>query len=274
MGHGRIRRIRRGVTRWWARRRSIALETLRRWVWAPRPVPLKFDGCRIWLLATSDVERRYRVRNPDKEPWTMDWLQSSVQPGEVLYDIGANVGVFSLIGAVSRGARVVAFEPGFANYARLCENIQLNDCGRLVTPLPWLLADREGMRAFTYRSVEPGQSRHEMSDEAPAQSGAVSEAVIQTMPAIALDTAVERFGLPAPHHIKLDVDGAEALVLAGAVATLSGRQLRSVLVEATATTGDQVTALLGEAGLRLVKTAVRDKAGAPWYGVFERPAAT
>jgi FkbM family methyltransferase len=39
-----------------------------------------------------------------------------------------------LIGALGRGARVVAFEPAFANYARLCENIQLNDCAGLVTP--------------------------------------------------------------------------------------------------------------------------------------------
>lgn len=247
----------------------MALETLRRWVWAPRPVPLKFDECRIWLMATSDAERRYRVRNPAKEPWTIEWLKSSVQPGEVLYDIGANVGVFSLIGARARGAHVVAFEPGFANYARLCENIHLNDCAHLVTPLPWLLADREGMQTFTYRSIEPGQSRHVMSDAgtAPAEP---SDAIVQPMAAIALDSAVARFGLPAPHHMKIDVDGAEALVLAGAAVTLRGTQLRSVLVEASESTGAEVTALLGRAGLRLVKTAARDKISAPWYGVFER----
>jgi hypothetical protein len=67
---------------------------------------------------------------------------------------------------------------------------------------------------------------------------------MQPMAAIALDTAVERFGLPAPHHLKVDVDGAEGLVLAGAFATLRGTQLRSVLIEATAKTGDQVTGLL------------------------------
>jgi FkbM family methyltransferase len=230
-------------------------------------VPLKYNGGRIWLLATSDLERRYRVRAADKEPWTVDWLTSIVQPGEVLYDIGANVGVFSLIGAVERGAQVVAFEPSFANYARLCENIQLNDCSGRVTPLPWLLADREGMRTFSYRSVEPGQSRHGMPDPGDV----TPEAITQPMAAIALDTAVERFGLPAPHHLKLDVDGAEALVLAGASATLRGSQLRSVLVEASADTSERVAALLGDAGLRLVKAIVRDKAGAPWYGLFERP---
>jgi len=253
----------------------VALERLRRWVWAPQPVPLVYDGSRIWLLATSDIERRYRVRNADKEPWTIEWLHSSLRPGEVLYDIGANVGVFSLVGArAARGVRVVAFEPGFANYARLCQNIQLNDCGHQVTALPWLLADREGMRTFTYRSIDPGQSRHEMSLDETSAMPPSPDAITQQMAAIALDTAVERFGLPVPHHIKLDVDGAEALVLIGAAATLRGTQLRSVLVEANAATGDEVTALLSAAGLRLVSTAVRDKAGAPWYGVFQRsPAA-
>jgi hypothetical protein len=108
--------------------------------------------------------------------------------------------------------------------------------------------------------------------QAPPRS---SEAISQTMAAIALDTAMERFGLPAPHHLKVDVDGAERLVLAGASATLRGAQLRSVLIEATAETGAQVTTMLAEAGLTLVKTMSRDKEGAPWYGVFERlPAAS
>jgi hypothetical protein len=87
---------------------------------------------------------------------------------------------------------------------------------------------------------------------------------------VSLDVAIDLFSFPIPNHIKLDVDGAEALVLEGAERTLGRPELRSVLVEANADTGRDVTSRLESAGLRLAKTHIRDKPGAPWYGVFER----
>ena len=84
----------------------------------------------VRLLVTSDMERRWRARAVKKEPWTVAWLEESMSGGGVLYDVGANVGAFSLIGAKVCGSRgtVVAFEPGFASYAHLCSNIVLNGC--------------------------------------------------------------------------------------------------------------------------------------------------
>ena len=273
MGAGRIVRVRRGIRRWWHRRRAIATETLRTWIWSPRPMRLEYAPQEIWLQVTSDEERRYRLRNPDKEPWTIDWLHQYVRRGDVLFDIGANVGVFSLIAAMEAGARVFAFEPGFANYARLCENIHLNGCAKTITPLPWLLAHTAGLFPFEYRSLSPGQSRHVMGDGSeppPADNGLV---YVQPMAGISIDRAIELFSLPVPTHIKLDVDGAEALVLAGAAATVCRPELRSVLVEATAETGQEVTARLVRAGLHLARSHAREKPGAPWYGVFERATA-
>jgi len=273
MGAGRIVRVRRAVRRWWHRRRAIATETLRTWIWAPRPMRLEYPRQEIWLQVTSDEERRYRLRNPAKEPWTIDWLHEYVRRGDVLFDIGANVGVFSLIAAMEAGARVFAFEPGFANYARLCENIHLNGCAKTITPLPWLLANKAGLFPFEYRSLAPGQSRHVMGDGNVSPEADAGLVYVQPMTGLSIDCAIELFALPVPAHIKLDVDGAEALVLEGAAATLCRPELRSVLVEASAKTGEEVTARLAGAGLRLARTHTREKPGAPWYGVFERTAA-
>jgi FkbM family methyltransferase len=231
---------------------------------------LEYAPQEIWLHVTSDEERRYRLRNPDKEPWTIEWLRTHVRHDDVLYDIGANVGVFSLIAALEARARVLAFEPAFANYARLCENIHLNGCAKTITPLPWLLSNKAGTFPFEYRSLSPGQSRHVMV-EGPASPGAEAGLVyVQPMTGVALDSAIDLFSFPLPNHIKLDVDGAEALVLEGAAATLCRPELRSVLVEANAHTGEDVTARLQRAGLHLAKAHTREKPGAPWYGVFER----
>jgi FkbM family methyltransferase len=238
---------------------------------------LEYPRQEIWLQVTSDEERRYRVRNPDKEPWTIDWLRTYVRRDDVLYDIGANVGVFSLIAALEMHARVFAFEPGFANYARLCENIHLNGCAKTITPLPWLLANKPGVFPFEYRSLSPGQSRHVMLDGNGSVAAAEAEAgliYVQPMTGVSLDRAIDLFSLPTPNHIKLDVDGAEALVLEGAEGVLCAQELRSILVEANADTGREVTSRLLRAGLQLAKTHTREKPGAPWYGVFERaPAA-
>jgi FkbM family methyltransferase len=270
MGGGRIVRVRRATRRWWHRRRAIATETLRTWIWSPRPMRLDYSPQDIWLNVTSDEERRYRVRNPDKEPWTIEWLRTYIRRDEVLYDVGANVGVFSLIAALHLHARVFAFEPGFANYARLCENIHLNGCAKTITPLPWLLADKTGVFPFEYRSLSPGQSRHVMLEGAASPEADAGLVYVQPMTGVSLDAAIDLFSFPAPNHIKLDVDGAEALVLEGAARTLARPELRSVLVEANADTGQDVTSRLVHAGLQLAKTHTRDKAGAPWYGVFER----
>ena len=103
-------------------------------------VQLDYPSADIWLHVTTEVERKYRVHACRKEPWTVEWLDGCVQPGDVLYDIGANVGAFTLIAAVGRGARAVAFEPSYANYGRLCENLHLNGCDGAVVPFPLPLA--------------------------------------------------------------------------------------------------------------------------------------
>lgn len=229
------------------------------------PVRLDYPHHDIWLRATSETERKWRARACAKEPWTVRWLEEHVGRGDVLYDIGANVGAFSLIAAVARGASVVAFEPGYATFARLCENIQLNGCSEAIVPVPLPLSDAAGLTAFTYRSLEPGQSRHVLG-ETPAGTP-----YKQPMCAITLDRAAAQFTLPAPHHLKVDVDGAELRVLAGAAAVLRGPQLRTILIESDAAAWDALARELGDAGFTLdVRHERPEKAGAPLYAIWSR----
>jgi FkbM family methyltransferase len=234
------------------------------------PVRLDYPERDIWLRVTSAMERKWRARSCAKEPWTVRWIEEQIGSGEVLYDIGANVGAFSLIAAVARGATVVAFEPGYATFARLCENIQLNDCGRAIVPVPLPLSDTAGVLGFEYRSLEPGQSRHSMGtafDPGTPSTGAY----VQPMCATTLDRALVDFGLPAPHHLKVDVDGSELRVLKGASAVLRGHTLRTILIESDAAAWDGVSAELTAAGFRLHARHERPKKReAPIYAVWSR----
>jgi len=228
----------------------------------------------IRILVTSDAERKWRTTACAKEPWTVAWLDARVRPGEVLYDIGANVGVFSLIaGTLLEGhGAVVAFEPGYANYARLCENIVLNELEERIIPVPLPLSSRTGLQAFTYRSVEPGQSRHTFTGE--AWTGGAPRPkhrrYSQPMLGMTLDAAVSLFALPRPTLIKLDVDGAELHVLEGAQETLAVEALRSLVVEIDGELTDPVMALLARFGFRLVERPDRGRDKKAWYGIFAR----
>ena len=92
---------------------------------------LDYARHRIELLVSSP-EIRVRLRSVEKEPFTVEWIERSIKPGDVFYDIGANVGAYSLIAAkvTGNGARIFAFEPSAATFHDLSRNILHNGCLR------------------------------------------------------------------------------------------------------------------------------------------------
>jgi len=91
-----------------------------------------------------------------------------------------------------------------------------------------------------------------------------------------LDDLIEHFDVPMPNHIKMDVDGGELDVLAGASRTLACGTLRSMLVEVAVDESSEVTQAIERHGLRLVsRFFVTNRAGkqSVWYGLFERESA-
>ena len=107
-------------------------------------------------------EQLARTRSVMSEPWTVHWLERVVAPGEVLYDVGANVGAYSLVAAIShdREVKVFAFEPSFVTYAALCRNILENECDKCITPMPVALTEQRGSTVFKYRSLVSGAIEH------------------------------------------------------------------------------------------------------------------
>ena len=235
-----------------------------------RPERLDYPDADIYLRVLSKAERE-RLKACAKEPFTVEWIHRWVQPGDVLYDIGANVGAYSLVAArkPGGGARVFAFEPGYANLSSLCANIVLNQAADLITPLPIALAGTTGLDVFGLRALEPGRARHTLGSDASDADVLYRQPVMT----FRLDELIERFGLPAPNHIKLDVDGGELAVLEGAARALALPSLRSMLVEVSTASSTRVTNILTGCGLALdTKIDVENKAGERlvWYGLFTR----
>jgi FkbM family methyltransferase len=241
----------------------------------PEIVPLDYGHGELYLYVTSKVERTSRAFSCRKEPATVSWLEA-LAPGEVLYDIGANVGAYSLIAAsrVGPAGRVVAFEPSYASFAHLCDNIVLNGMSDIVLPVPVPLGEKTMISTLNYHRLVPGHARHAVGEDAADARGDVPvyrQPVLLTR----LDDLVAQFALPVPRFIKIDVDGAEAGVLRGARQTLAQPGLRELMIEVDVQNTDAVLEVMTGAGFRLADRYDRtreDGTPAPlWYGRFSRP---
>jgi FkbM family methyltransferase len=168
-----------------------------------------------------------------KEPDTLEWIEDFIRPGDVFYDVGANIGQYALYAAkrLQKRCRVLAFEPEALNYAKLNKNIVLNDLSGTVIPYCVAVAGKTGMDTFYVRRFSPGASLHALGQPVGQGDEAFEPKNVQGMIGITLDDLWGRFGLPFPTHIKIDVDGIEEEIIEGADATLSDPRLKSVLIE-------------------------------------------
>lgn len=213
---------------------------------------LDYDRHPIRIGVSSPMEYHTRLHSCKKEPETIRWIEEALAPGDVLYDIGANVGTYTLVAdAVWRERiRIVSIEPSPINFARLLRNLALNRCEERVTALPVALADRTGLLPFHCQNLTAGGSLHALGEARDHRGEPFIPVATTSILSYDLDTLVEQFHLPEPTHLKLDVDGTELSILRGAPRTL--RAARSVLVEVDdhRADGSAIQALLEEHGFR------------------------
>lgn len=164
-----------------------------------------------------------------KEPETIAWIDS-FQKGETLFDIGANVGLYSLYAAL-RGITCVAFEPESQNYALLNRNIYLNSFGAKITALNMAVNSTSSIGFLNLKDFLPGSALNNFGAAVDYQKNAFKPAFKQGVISVSLDDLVSRYGLEVPTHIKIDVDGIERDVIAGAMATLANPKVKSVQIE-------------------------------------------
>jgi len=165
------------------------------------------------------------------EPETIAWMAGSMRDGEVLWDIGANVGLYTLWCAKRfPNARVVAFEPNALTYPQLVRHVITNGLAERVIALPVALSGNgPEILSFRLSAMMPGTPHNQLDIDGAPPMLSGREAARYPVIACGADHLVRLFGLPEPQHLKLDVDGIEATILAGSSCVLTA--VRSVLVE-------------------------------------------
>jgi len=171
---------------------------------------------------------RYRIDSfHEKEPETLAWIDE-FGSDDVMWDIGANIGLYSLY-AARHGIRVVAFEPGAANFSLLTSHIALNEFSSLIDAYCLALSDEDGLGVLEQTSAEPGGAHAQfvMAQAADRNTSKYRQGII----GMTLDGLAGRKDLPFPTHLKIDVDGIEEKIFNGARQTLMDSRLRSIVVE-------------------------------------------
>jgi FkbM family methyltransferase len=165
----------------------------------------------LWLELKPRTGQSYA--RGEVETTVQSSLVERLRPGMIFYDLGANIGLFTLLGArlVGETGRVFSFEPDPVNAARLRRNIVRNQFENvtIVEAGVWSSSGEFDFVAADERSPDRGVGKFIAHDGRPC--GTPTRCV-------SLDDFI--LAAPAPDAVKCDVEGAEIEVLCGAVRTL------------------------------------------------------
>jgi FkbM family methyltransferase len=140
--------------------------------------------------------------------------------GQVIYDVGAYEGLFTLFfaRAAGRGGAVFAWEPNPENARIVEDNVRLNGFER-VRVFPMGIGQAAATLVLTFPKSEP--ARGSMEPEIARLVGEEPDAARLTVPIDSLDHQIEARSLPPPDFVKLDIEGMEMPALRGMKGTLA-----------------------------------------------------
>ena len=175
-----------------------------------------------------------------KEPETLAWIDT-FENSSVFWDVGANIGLYSLYAAQKKSCKVVAIEPSIFNLEILAKNIALNKAERLVTIFPIALTNQNSQGLFSMSSDEVGGALSTFGKEYGYDGKKLDFKFQFQVIGMRMDNAVDLWGLDQPDYVKVDVDGIEHLVLEGFGEKL--KKVKSLLIEVNKDFKEQAAAI-------------------------------
>jgi FkbM family methyltransferase len=170
----------------------------------------------------------YALFAKDFEETEIAFLRRSLKPGDIFLDVGANGGIYSVIAAKQVGPQghVYAFEPGERELALLRHNIELNNLTN-VTVMECAVSNKSGIAKFAV--VKDGA----LNSLAALNRTEQQIEYWKTVTTTSLDDFLSKYAISKVDFIKIDVEGAEKLVLDGAKKLLGSNHRVTILFEAS-----------------------------------------
>ena len=225
----------------------------------------------ITLFCPSRMTVNRAKISMSKEPGTNLWIDS-FKNKSVFWDIGANIGVYSLYAAMKGNLSVLAFEPLYSNYMVLMKNLELNRLTDKVNAFCFSFSDNTSLDYFYVKNISPGYSGSAFGDNLDYRGNRFNAIYRHMMISFSVDDFLERFEIPIPNYIKIDVDGIEAKILKGAINTINDKRVKSILVELDHSRSDfeETIKLLENAGFAIKhkESTLRSDATKPFNYIF------
>jgi len=184
-------------------------------------------------LITDSWITKYRARTfNEKEPEMLDWLDQNLLDEDVFFDIGANIGIYSIYAAMRRpNAKVIAFEPEYSNLHEFKKNILKNKLTENILIYSIALDKSSGISHLHIQDETPGAALATVSSD-NLKVTATGHPIIwkEGVAAMKIDDFSKNIGIK-PTMIKIDVDGNELSILKGGKETLSNQILKTIFIE-------------------------------------------
>ena len=195
-----------------------------------------------------------------KEPKTIDWLNKNGSKYNCLFDIGANLGLYSIYYAKKFDAKVFSFEPSFKNLELLARNIRLNSLQEHITVISNPLTDKFLVSKYFQGDFKAGAAEasfdnikyiheHETNNK---HINLNKEKIFYNTLGISIDNLLDKNLIDIPQLIKIDVDGNEIEILNGCTNLLKKNKKISILIETRQITEKKVEQKLTNHGFRKI----------------------
>lgn len=175
---------------------------------------------------------RMRARTFEyKEPETLEWI-NSFSANDQLLDVGANIGIYSLF-AASQGLKVIAVEPESLNFAMLNLNIRFNNFNSLVKAFCISLHENNNVDYLNISASQSnwGAAQNNFNNKFDWTGKRTFNPIYsQGSVGLSIDYFLQNISEEI-HHLKVDVDGNEFLIMKGARELLNSNKLKSILIE-------------------------------------------
>jgi len=251
---------------------------------APQTTTLTDGKHEYHFVCHTDKERSRASRLFEKEKGTIAWLDRDLRPDDVFYDVGANIGGFTIFAGPrlrERGA-IFSFEPHIPNANSLIENIFLNGLEKTVRLVTAALTNREGYAPFNYHSMYAAASTSQYGRNS-YEGESFDPRFVEIKHGCTIDGLWSRGIIPPANLVKVDVDGLDFEVLEGMQGLLASPQRpRAIQLELGSDSKPKIMALCTELGYEL-REKHWTKAGLdfiaqghsgedyPHYGIFYHP---
>jgi len=166
-----------------------------------------------------------------KEKEVRFFIDKNLSKDNVFFDIGANIGIFSIYAAVRKNAHVYAFEPEYSNLSLLKENILVNNLINKIYPFSLAIGKDNNITNLHIADTTPGAAVSSISSEKLNKTHESYDVIWKEgVMEMKLDEICAQLNI-IPSMIKIDTDGNEKNVILGAENTLKNKKLKYIIME-------------------------------------------